>query len=534
MDNKVQEKLQELFIAFSNHLPNKILSLQTHWQELCEKFDPKSFKDFHHEVHTLTGSSGTYGYVNLSKMLRELEVFLKDLLDQNNLEQEQQTQITHLMSCLTEPASEHTIFFDLEISNTSSASELVYILDSDKYLKADLSNELEQMNYSVRELRDFSELLREVQRTPPKVLIIDADYLDEKNTNSLLVLQKQNDISLPLICTSLNGDFKTRLAAVRAICMMFLMKPIDVFYLSKSIEQMCDLSSTEAYRILIIDDSPSLANFYSVILQDEGMLTEVISNPMEAMNAISEFQPDLLLLDIYMPECSGIELAAIVRQEPKYTSLPIIFLSSEGDKFKQLAALSLGGDDFLTKPILPQHLISSIKTRAKRAGIINSYISRDSLTGLLKHSYILHQLEYELMRAERSHLVLTFAMIDIDHFKDVNDRFGHMVGDRVLKKLAEVLTSRLRRVDYIGRYGGEEFAIILPNTSASHGKAILDQLREKFSQIRFFAENTEFSVTFSGGIASFPQQRCQQKLIESADQALYRAKLEGRNRIVLF
>src|SRR5581483_11480586 len=151
---------------------------------------------------------------------------------------------------------------------------------------------------------------------------------------------------------------------------------------------------------------------------------KTINNPLDTLRAISEFKPDLLLLDIYMPGCTGIEIASVLRQDPKYMHIPIIFLSSEEDKFKQLAALNLGGDDFLTKPVLPQHLIAAVKMRAKRAGIITSFIARDSLTNLYNHSSILHYLDLEMERAQRNQTPLSFVMIDIDFFKKINDRFG--------------------------------------------------------------------------------------------------------------
>jgi diguanylate cyclase (GGDEF)-like protein len=198
-----------------------------------------------------------------------------------------------------------------------------------------------------------------------------------------------------------------------------------------------------------------------------------------------------------------------------------------------LAALNLGGDDFLTKPILPQHLVAAVKARAKRAGILGSYMTRDSLTGLLNHSNILHQLDVELVRAERHDLSLVFVMIDIDHFKAINDKYGHIVGDRVLRKLSELLLTRMRKSDYVGRYGGEEFALILPNTKLEASKKILDDLRQRFSHIRFVVDDSDFSVSFSVGAAGFPKYQSSHVLIEAADQALYKAKKEGRNKLVL-
>jgi diguanylate cyclase (GGDEF)-like protein len=224
----------------------------------------------------------------------------------------------------------------------------------------------------------------------------------------------------------------------------------------------------------------------------------------------------------------------LLRQEPLYSRIPIVFVSTEDDKFKQLSALSLGGDDFLTKPIWPQHLIATVTSRAKRANILNFYMNTDSLTGLLNHANILQRLEIEVARARRENIPLSFIMIDLDHFKKINDRYGHPVGDQVLRKLSALLLSRFRKIDLIGRYGGEEFAVVLPNTNIAASLKICEGLREKFCQFIFNVNNSTFFATFSAGIASFPSVKDAPRLIVAADQALYKAKDNGRNQVMCF
>ncbi|MFT6914365.1 MAG: PleD family two-component response regulator [Motiliproteus sp.] len=163
-----------------------------------------------------------------------------------------------------------------------------------------------------------------------------------------------------------------------------------------------------------------------------------------------------------MPECDGMELSKIIRQIGAYISVPIVFLSSEEDQEKQLLAMSLDGDDFLSKPIKPWHLVSAVASRAKRARTMRALAEKDSLTGLFNHTKIKERLQAELSRAKRNHEPLAYAMLDIDNFKHVNDTYGHPAGDRVLKSIAIMLKQRLRKYDVIGCYGGEEFVVILP------------------------------------------------------------------------
>jgi diguanylate cyclase (GGDEF)-like protein len=158
---------------------------------------------------------------------------------------------------------------------------------------------------------------------------------------------------------------------------------------------------------------------------------------------------------------------------------------------------------------------------------------RDGLTGLLNHTETKGQLSIELARAKRREAPLAFAMIDLDNFKTVNDTYGHPTGDRVLKNLSRLLQQRLRKTDVIGRYGGEEFAVILIDTDGSTAFEVLDEIRAGFGQILQLSGNVEFSTTFSCGIAVFPDYPDAASLNAAADRALYEAKNSGRNQVIL-
>ena len=192
-----------------------------------------------------------------------------------------------------------------------------------------------------------------------------------------------------------------------------------------------------------------------------------------------------------------------------------------------------GGDDFLTKPIQPEHLISSVASRIQRSLTLRSFMVRDSLTGLFNHTAIQDQLVLEVARANRQGTSLAVAMIDIDYFKRVNDTFGHQAGDRVIKSLSRLLKQRLRETDVVGRYGGEEFVVILSNVDGTAAVEVLNAIRNDFSRLYHYAEGKEFLVTFSCGIADVSCFSDALQLGEAADSALYKAKHLGRNQIVL-
>lgn len=531
MDNDTQAKLQTLFVNYTKNLPKKIADLEAQWLDLSQHWDSKKIQEFHRLIHSLCGSAGTYGYSDLSKTTRQLEIYLKKNLNSTSLTTEDKEEISTLFENIKTVAASavHDSKFTSPFTEKIE-KKLIYFITQDEDLIQELYENLEEAGYNLKRILSILDLIPAIKENQPAVLIFDIQDLDIEKDGIQKLFEIQKQFSIPLICAAENTDLLTRLLAIRIGSSAFFSKPLDTFYLVKTINQLCDLRS-DPYRILILDDSTSLAEYYALILREAGMVTYAITNPLLIIEALAQFQPDLILMDVYMPDCTGLELATLLRQETMYARIPIIFLSIEEDKFKQLSVLSLGGgDDFLTKPILPQHLITAVYSRAKRAEMLNSFMITDSLTGLLNHTNILLRLEIELARAERQKNQLAFIMIDIDNFKSINDIHGHLIGDKVLKKLSSLLIRKLRKVDSVGRYGGEEFAIIMPKTDIKNSLDICERLRDQFSQISFTHEGTEFSVTFSVGIATYPEYKDINSLVMAADQALYKAKNNGGNQ----
>ncbi|MEO7344150.1 MAG: diguanylate cyclase, partial [Methylotenera sp.] len=374
-----------------------------------------------------------------------------------------------------------------------------------------------------------------MQQTVDVVILTDISFPDHSlgGVEVIKEIQAGRDIPLPVIFITVHDEFMIRLEAARAGGIAYLSKPVNIGKLIDKLDVLTSTLTTVPYRVMIIDDSVDITTYYSEVLEQAGMVPMVAHNPLNVIKTLLEFAPDLILIDLYMPKCNGMDLAKVIRQLDAFVSIPIVFLSAEMDLDKQLVAMSLGGDDFLAKPILPQHLISSVNSRIRRSLILRSLVLRDSLTGLFNHTAIKDELDREVVRSKRHGASLAFAMIDIDHFKQINDTYGHPIGDRVIKSLARLLKQRLRASDLVGRYGGEEFAVILVNAEKAAALQVLDTIRKDFSQLRHLSDGKEFTVTFSCGIADISQFRDATKLIEASDKALYKAKHAGRNQVIL-
>src|SRR5574340_2223 len=197
----------------------------------------------------------------------------------------------------------------------------------------------------------------------------------------------------------------------------------------------------------------------------------------------------------------------------------------------QVEALRLGGDQFLTKPCNPVFLAAVVKTKIERYREMQRSSQHDSLTGLLNHSAAKTRLQQlvQAMREDADRLCV--AMLDIDHFKSINDTFGHPVGDQVIRSLAWLLKGRLRASDVIGRYGGEEFIVVLRNVSADEAQSVLERIRHDFSTLPHAHGGGTLRATFSAGLACYPRYGSANVLTQAADDALLEAKRLGRNRV---
>jgi diguanylate cyclase (GGDEF)-like protein len=292
--------------------------------------------------------------------------------------------------------------------------------------------------------------------------------------------------------------------------------------------------SPQPSKVLIIEDQHSVASYYQMVLKLSGIEAQIAPHPDHVLEQMREYHPDLILMNTYLPDINAADLVRVIRQIEEFVSIPIIFLSSEDSFDKKIEALDVGGDDFLVKPIKASHLMAVVQSRLERSKTLRSFMVRDSLTNLLNHTTFRNVLSQEVHRCKRQSAEMAMAMMDIDHFKVVNDTYGHAAGDSALKGLSRLLKQRLRRSDIVGRYGGDEFVALLIDCGAMQAMNIMDEIRVHFSEIKFYPNKAKsLSLTFSCGISTFPEYQSAESLSDSADQALYIAKAGERNRIVV-
>jgi two-component system cell cycle response regulator len=309
--------------------------------------------------------------------------------------------------------------------------------------------------------------------------------------------------------------------------------------------------------VLVVDDIPDNVKLLSYDLKDAGYEVLTAANGMEALDVIREVGPPIVLSDWMMPEMDGIELCRAIREQSFNTYTYIIMLTAHSDRCRLVEAFDAGADDFLAKPFDQPELLARIhagvrivqlesdlarerlqlhKTNAELAILnrkLRHWATTDDLTGLRNRREAIRYLEDCWSTARRHDRALACLVIDIDRFKSYNDRFGHAVGDVVLRETAEVLQRATRSAEHPFRTGGEEFVVICPLTGGVEALRAGERLRAAIAANTVLCGERELQVTVSIGTAHMTSRHdCADALLRSADQALYAAKAAGRNRVV--
>jgi diguanylate cyclase (GGDEF)-like protein len=306
--------------------------------------------------------------------------------------------------------------------------------------------------------------------------------------------------------------------------------------------------ATPPARVLVVEDSPSQADWLKETLAHQGYRISVARDGREALRQVMSDAPDLVVLDVMLPDMDGLEVLRVIKMRSREQFVPVILISAKATLESRVAGLRIGADDFLAKPFAEAEIqaraaamlrIKSLQDQLREANAqLEKLAVADGLTGLYNRRTFDERLRDEFTRCRRYGDPVSLLILDLDHFKRLNDEYGHPFGDRVLRETAELLSSMLRAPDVCARYGGEEFAVILPKThmkgALAVGERILARLREK----TYAAPGTPsvaaaVRVTASAGVASHPSAgiTTPELLVDCADEALYRAKCDGRDRI---
>ena len=372
-EEKFQQKLEKLKQLFISQLPEKIEALHNNWHAVkTEDWSTESTHAFRLIVHSLIGTAGTFGFTDIASTARELETQIKVIAEQEAPPSAEETDIieqSFLVLCselLVNPDSFEPL--DISITETQEEGTKILIVDDDMEITNIISDHLKVHGFIVETLPHPAELITTIDKFEPSLILMDMIFSEGDFAGAAAIeVLRDTQNTIPVIFISVKDDMASRLSAIRTSAYSYMTKPLDLNMLVTNINAACNIKPDLPYRVLIIDDDPEIVEVHASALKSDGMNVSTLLDPMQTLNEIKRFKPELILLDMYMPECSGLEVAMTIRQSSEFDDIPIVFLSAEQDVSIRMLAIKAGSDDFITKPVNIDYLKRATRARIEKS-----------------------------------------------------------------------------------------------------------------------------------------------------------------------
>jgi diguanylate cyclase (GGDEF)-like protein len=481
------------------------------------------------EAHKIAGSAGTFGYARASEIARELESILAARRTDRDAAMLAGDLVKDLDAALRETAP-------VAPSGTVVAvgsAPMVLIMHPSAALAHAIADKARTRGLDPEIARDIAAAQATLRagRRPAAAVIHLPDALDDL----LGDLDRLGTAVVGLLPP--NAGTASRAAALRAGARLLLDAPLDpvagAAQITDAIATLLDDRDHSVPRVLAVDDDDTVLQAVRHLLGSTSVQVETLSEPETFWATLRQIQPDLLLLDVDMPGVSGLELCRLVRSDPRWSQLPVVFLSGSHDPDAVGRVYAAGADDFVSKPVAGPELQARIANRLERARLHRLLAETDPLTGLANRRRLERDLNRLQLLADRYRSDLSLAVMDVDHFKRVNDRYGHASGDEVLRRLAGHLQAAFRGEDAVARVGGEEFVVAMLGMRREDAVERLSSVLLSFRDTPQEIGGELVTVTASGGVAQHGRDGVGfEALYRAADGALRVAKASGRDRVL--
>lgn len=539
-EHEERSRFEDLRAKYSRLLPARIGKLD----ELLQQYrDTSSFSALEESLrlaHNLRGTASSCGFRSIGQAAGTLEKILLSVGAPSNgvpTIRIDWHQINAVVAFLKEQATKALA----EYENHTSTGLTIFTEDSGKARVLIASPEpdpiaglqLDPMIH-LTHVNTCGAALRTAKGTTFDAALIDLAFGSSAYNLSKELRGLPGFDNIPLGFISSNAPHD-RAESTRAGGSLFLERPINGRVLKGAAKYLISIRQGGRPRILVVDDDTDFTQIITATLGSHGMLVRAVHEPDAILSNMQEFAPDLVLLDVLMPGISGFDVCRKIKAVPRWRDTPVLFLTAQTGVDARVSAFESGGDDYLAKPIVEIELITRIRLRLERAKLLKERGDRDILSGLLLRRAFAEQLNALVSESSRHAFVFSLCFLDVDHFKRVNDTYGHQAGDAVLAHLGHLLSQRFRVEDLRGRWGGEEFVLAFPHATADVMRGAIARVLEEFRTTEFEGEAGEkFTVTFSAGMASFPDDgKTAKELLQVADRRLYAAKDGGRNIIIV-
>ncbi|RDH88770.1 MAG: transcriptional regulator [endosymbiont of Seepiophila jonesi] len=468
-----------------------------------------------------------------------MEAYLGTLLDTD--QKPEMEVISHLNESLM---SLHDAVDELGQNKTGAIKSkgcLLHYLRHAQDIVPSLIQTLEAENCQVLTFNQASDLLGELEKKLPDGLLIDCQLLAQlKPIFDELERLEQRDIERPkLIFLSRSNDLGLRLQALRVGATGYFTSPFNIPNLTGKILQLVKTDRERTCRVLIVEDDPSQADFAAAILRKANIETLAVTDPLKVMDILDQFRPDLILMDLNMPGANGIELTSIIREREEFVSIPIVFLSGEQNADKQLDALSVGGDDFISKPIRPRHLVTTVNNRIQRARHISSAQStpnqRDPVTSLHTRRLFFTQLDRQLVSASPSAQILGVFYIELGNLSEIRISTNETQINRVLGQLGSRIAGLIEPQDVAARNSDDSILLLATRPHKNNLEALAEAIRKAISDTPFEIDGLKLRLEASIGISfNNEHDHSSSEMVTRSSLASANAQAAGGNRTVVF
>jgi len=533
---------------FLGKLDSHLVALDRARSELEQTgWSKASVAELYDQIQYLVKASSKTDLESLNEATFSAMVYISSFVDAaKSPSKKQQTEILHLLDALNETSRDTMKEYGIlatpaEPEDKSPSKPLsttdtrpIFSLGPGGGIDTLIIDRLRELGFRTESFEHQDHLHQALREEDVRAVIIDTVMLENMDTiiDQMSSLKSQSQTPFSLIFVSGADSLSLRVSAIRAGADAFFAEPIDqISVTNRILEMSLDARQTQR-RVLIVEDDPTQAEFVATILGKEDILTSTVTDPYRTLQALEDFHPDLILMDIYMPDVNGIELTSIIRDHYKFMQIPIVFLSGEQDNDKQMDALSVGGDDFVTKPIKPRHLLKVVKHRIQRAKNIQQGQSPQeayqTMNGLVAHEIFLKRVAAALESESSKQIVV--AQVRPDGFDELtSDDFEPILGS-----IAEISTQFIGPHELITISREHGLLFFLQRNSAEESINEIEKIRSRFEQTYSSSPGKDFLTLSFGLCIADKNNKEPNQLITRAARACVMAQERGGNQLKLF
>ena len=520
--------------AFVQQLPKRIAAVEDIWSRLeTGPWDAGQLTALYERVREISESSRLYSLFQLNESVFSLEVYLSSFVGSDiRPGAAQMDAIAGLVRALKTSANVTTAVEHR--ADTSPGEAAIYVLGDAEGITTGLATALRGLGCDVQYFSDTAALVSQLQPRLPKLIVADTAMLPKMQPLSaeLIRLRTHMSVEIPLIFISDSSALQLRVDAIRAGGDGYFVTPLDTDAVALRLREMAVPSDQRAFRVVVVEDDPTQADFAASILRKAGVEVLQVTEPVKVIDSLRTFRPDLILMDIYMPEVNGIELTTIIRDHKEFVAVPIVFLSGEQNTDKQLDALSVGGDDFIAKPIRPKHLLGIVQTRIRRARQMLSATGQprkhDRVTGLFSRQHLLDRTA-SLIDAGVHRPPAAVIVVQPDDLQRLQESIGVGGVDHLMSEIGAVIADESDDTDLAARIDEHSFAVL---SKRDDDDAIVELAERILLRIAEHEFADHANKTASAGVC-FIDDRLEDAngVVNRAKTACEEAAVHGGNRV---